>query len=129
MSRDEPRWLRRVVVESLHVDQIREHGGSFGFLDEDGLEAALARPRNRWHYDEESDLEALAASYAHGIVTRHPFQDGNKRTAFVAAAVFLELNGHRLRAPEDDVIDVFLKLASGETSEAELAAWFRANTG
>lgn len=117
------------MVESLHVDQIREHGGAFGFLNEDALDAALARPKNRWHYDPASDLEALAASYAHGIVTSHPFQDGNKRTAFLTAAVFLELNGRRLRASENDVIKVFLALASGGMTEAELAAWFSANTG
>lgn len=115
-------------MESLHVDQIREHGGSFGFLNEDALEAALARPKNRWHYDEKADLEALAASYAHGIVTGHPFRDGNKRTGFVAGVVFLELNGRRFRASEDDVIEVFLRLASGRMSESELADWFRENT-
>jgi death-on-curing protein len=116
------------VVESLHVDQIREHGGSFGFLNEDALEAALARPRNRWHYDEDADLDALAASYAHGIVTSHPFRDGNKRTALVTSVVFLELNGRRFHGSEEDVIEVFLRLASGEMDEAELADWFRENT-
>lgn len=120
--------MSRVVVESLHVDQIREHGGTFGFLKEDALDAALARPMNRWRYDEETDLEALAASYAHGIVTSHPFRDGNKRTAFLTAAVFLELNGRRFTASEEEVIEVFLRLASGAKSEPDLADWFRRNT-
>jgi death-on-curing protein len=129
VSPAEPRWVPRVVVESLHVDQIREHGGSFGSLNEEALEAALARPRNRWHYDEDADLEALAASYAHGIVTGHPFRDGNKRTALVTSVVFLELNGRPFHGSEENVIEVFLRLASAEMSETELADWFRENTG
>ena len=127
MSR-EPRWIKRVVVEALHLDQLREHGGGFGFLNEAALDASLDRPRNRLNYEPDSDLPSLAASYAHGICTSHPFRDGNKRTAFVVGAVFLELNGLRFTASEESVIETFLALASGKLTETDLATWFRDNS-
>ena len=77
----EPRWVPRLVVDSVHVDQLREHGGLPGVRDENALEAALARPRQKWNYEPESDLSVLAAAYAFGVAKAHPFNDGNKRTA------------------------------------------------
>jgi len=96
-----------------------------GLRDEHGLEAALARPRQRLAYKPESDLAELAASYCRGLAASHPFHDGNKRIAFVTGAVFLELNGVELRAPEGEVVTVMLSLAAGELDEDELAAWLR----
>jgi len=104
VSRKEPRWVPRLVVEAVHVDQVREHGGLIGIRDENGLESALARARQRWIYEPEADLPRLAADYAFGIARNHPFRDGNKRVAFVAAMTFLGLNGLDFVAPEDDVV-------------------------
>jgi death-on-curing protein len=119
------RWVDRLVVEAVQFDLVREHGGLPGLRDEHGLEAALARPRQRLAYRPESDLAKLAAGYGHGLAANHPFHDGNKRIAFVTMAVFLELNGVELRAPEDEVVTAMLGLAAGELSEDELAAWLR----
>ena len=91
-----------------------------------GLRSALARPENLAAYGE-PDLHELAAAYASGISQNHPFVDGNKRTAFLVAATFLDLNGQELKAPEAEAAVVFLRLAAGEFSEAELAEWFRGN--
>ncbi len=88
------------------------------------LESALARPVNRWSYGED-DICSLAASYAFGIARNHPFADGNKRTAWVAARLFLDLNDCRLSFDANEAIDIMLKLAAGELGEAELADWFR----
>lgn len=121
---DEPRWLTRVAVEAMHHDQLQEHGGLPGVRDENALESALARPRQRWAYQPESDLWALAAAYGFGLARNHPFQDGNKRITFVAMAVFLGLNDLDLDVAEEEVVAVMLDLASGLSQEA-LAEWLR----
>jgi death on curing protein len=68
------------------------------------------------------------AAYAFGISSNHPFVDGNKRTAMQVAFVFLEYNGHRVNASQEDACITFLRLAAGEIGEAELALWFAAQT-
>ena len=121
----EPRWVDRLVVEAVQFDLVREHGGMPGLRDAHALEAALARPLQRHAYRPEADLAELAAAYGHGLATGHPFHDGNKRIAFVAIAVFLELNGSELVADEADVVTTMLGLASGELSEEQLVVWVR----
>jgi len=121
----EPRWVPRLVVEAVHVDQVREHGGLIGIRDENALESALARARQRWTYEPEVDLPRLAADYAYGIARNHPFRDGNKRVAFVAAVTFLGLNGLDFVAPEEEVIERMLALASGKLDEEQVAEWLR----
>jgi len=113
------------VIEAVHLDQIREHGGLIGTRDENALESALARARQRWTYEERTDLPRLAADYAFGISSNHPFRDGNKRVAFLAAVIFLGLNGLDFDAPEDEVVKTMLSLASGELDETALTDWIR----
>ena len=90
--------------------------------DERRLEAAVARPRQQLAYGEKS-LYKLAATYAGGIVQGHPFVAGNKRTGFMAAAAFLELNGRTFEAREVEVVIQTLGLAAGEVTEARYAEW------
>jgi death on curing protein len=125
VSGAEPRWVPRLVIEALHLDQIREHGGLIGIRDENALESALARARQRWSYEEVADLSRLAADYAYGISSNHPFRDGNKRTGFLAAVIFLGLNGLDLDAPEDEVVERMLALASGDLDDTQLTEWIR----
>ena len=119
-----PRWLTAQMVMALHAEQMRQFGGDSGLRDRGLLESALDRPRNRYAYDEDSSLFALAAAYCHGIVGNHPFVDGNKRTGFIAAHVFIELNGHRFAPPETEVVAIIVALAAGELDEVVLEAWF-----
>jgi death-on-curing protein len=121
----EPLWVPRLVVEAIHLDQLREHGGLPGLRDENLLEASLARPRHKWTYKRRPDLAGLAAAYAYGIVRNHPFRDGNKRVGFVTAVVFLGLNGQDLVADEAEVVQTVLRLAEGKLGEAALARWIR----
>lgn len=121
----EPRWVDRLVVDAVHLDLVREHGGLQGTRDEDALEAAVARPRHLWAYSENPDLVDLAAAYAFGLCRNHPYHDGNKRIAFVTAAVFLGLNGMRVNATEEEVVVVMLELAAGALTEESLAEWIR----
>ena len=118
-------WIALNSVLAMHKRQIAEHGGIDGLRDEGLLLSAMARPENLAAYGENVDLAALAASYAFGIAKNHPFLDGNKRTAFVIAVTFLNLNGYDFDAPSDDTYTLFLGLAEGSISEDEVAAWFR----
>ena len=124
-SGSEPRWVGRLVADTVQHDLVSVHGGLPGLRDEGLLEAALARPRQVWSYAASVDVAALAAAYAYGIACSHPYNDGNKRIAFVVAAVFAELNGYRLDAPESEVVDVMLKLAAGTIEEEALVVWVR----
>ena len=128
MTQPEPRWVPRLVIEAVYLDQIREHGGLMGIRDENALESALARARQRWTYEPESDLARLAADYAFGVCSGHPFRDGNKRIAFLAAVIFLGLNGLDLIAPDDEVVETMLAVASGKLDEEAIAAWIRSRT-
>lgn len=121
----EPIWLDRLILEAIHFDQIRLHGGLPGVRDENTLESALARPRNRSVYDEASDLAALAAAYGFGLTSSHPFNDGNKRVGFLAMYVFLGLNGVEIVAEEAEVVDLMVTIADGSRSEDEVVGWLR----
>ena len=120
--------MTMTMVLAIHADQIREHGGALGLRDRSLLESALARPRNRFLHEPDTDLAALGTSYAWGIARNHPFVDGNKRVAFQSLYVFPGLSGLRLDAPEGEVVAVMLAVAAGDISETELSDWVRENT-
>jgi len=119
----EPRWLSRAIVELIHAAQLREHGGGIGIRDEGMLESALARPRHKFEYDAGVDLATLAAAYLFGLAKNHAFVDGNKRVAFMAAYVFLAINGRELEANEAEVFSVVDAVAAGRMTEAKLDKW------
>ena len=123
--RIEPTWLTRVVIDAVHNDQLREHGGLPGVRDENALESASARPPQKWHYDPTIDFPALAAACAYGLVRNHPYRDGNKRIGFLGMATFLGINGYELTATDADVVAMFVSLADGRVEEDALAAWVR----
>ena len=122
--RIEPVWLDVEVALAIHDRQLAEHGGGVGVRDAGLLHSALARPFNQWNYGED-DLCALAAAYGFGVARNHPFVDGNKRTAWVLARLFLALNNVALAFTPDDAINTVLALAAGDLSEEELTDWFR----
>lgn len=115
------------MLDAIHHAQIREHGGSPGVRDESALESALARAQQKFVYEEKPDWATLAAAYAFGLAKNHGFVDGNKRVAFMAAYVFLGLNGHDLDASEPEVAATIEGVAAGTVTEARLAKWFRAH--
>jgi death-on-curing protein len=118
------RWIDASLTYAIHDRLLAEHGGLDGIRDRGGVESALARPMNLAEYGE-PDASALAAAYAYGLLRNHGFADGNKRTAWVAARLFLADNGYRLRFDKLEAVRVVEAAASGALSEAELAAWFR----
>lgn len=121
------RWLREDVVIAMHGEQIAEHGGSPGIRDAGLLSSALARPQNQAAYGKPSVFN-LAAAYAFGVIQNHPFVDGNKRAGFLAAYVFLDLNGWELVASEAEAVSAVMALATGEMDEAGFSDWLKDNS-
>ena len=118
------RWVGLDVVLAIHDRQLAEHGGLIGVRDSGMIESALARPINLTRYGD-PDAAELAAAYAVGLAKNHAFIDGNKRTAWVAARLFLAENGRRLDFDLQDAVRVMEGVAAGQIGETGLADWFR----
>ena len=118
------KWISKRALLLLHGESLVEHGGAPGMRDEGLLASALMRPQQLLSYGE-PDFAGLAAAYACGIARNHPFVDGNKRAALLAAGMFLMLNGHRLQASQADVVLTIRALAAGDLEESSLASWIR----
>lgn len=122
----EPRWLDLSIIVDIHSEQLALFGGPEGVRDIALLESAIARPLNKFAYGE-TDLAALAAAYAFGIVRNHPFVDGNKRAAFASVIVFLGLNAVDFDVAPEAATAMILSLAAGEVGEDGLTRWIRDN--
>ena len=122
-----PVWIDERDALALHDSLLALHGGAVGLRDNGLLKSALARPRQHFAYAESPDIVDMAAAYTGGIVRNHPFVDGNKRTGFVVGILFLELNGYRFSASEEDAAQAVLELASGNLDEAGYIAFLRAH--
>ena len=120
-------WIGRDVIIAVHEMQLAEHGGLSGIRDEGLMDSALARAPNLAAYGQ-PDVASLAAAYGWGLSRNHPFNDGNKRTGFVAAELFLSLNGYELVADDADCVITMLGVAAGEVSEDDFATWLRQRT-
>ena len=120
----EPLWLDRGDCLAIHEMMLSQHAGLAGIRDGGLLESALAKPRNLFAYGSPT-LAEMAAAYAAGIILNHPFAEGNKRTGFMLAATFLELNGRNLAATEESVVVMTVGLASGTIKEAAYAEWLQ----
>ncbi|WP_206951511.1 type II toxin-antitoxin system death-on-curing family toxin [Trinickia acidisoli] len=118
------RWVRADLTYAIHDRQLAEHGGLDGVRDKGAVESALARPQNLDVYAS-ADAAALAAAYAYGLARNHGFTDGNKRTAWVVARLFLADNGYRLKFDPVDAVRTMETVAAGALDEAALAEWFR----
>jgi death-on-curing protein len=118
------RWVGVDVAFAVHDRQLAEHGGLDGVRDRGAVEPALERPANRVAYGE-PDAAELAATYAYGLARNHGFADGNKRTAWIVARLFLADNGGRLRFDPQDAVKTMEAVAADDLDDAALAAWFR----
>lgn len=123
-----PKWLKQSVIETLHDMQIAEHGGlpdiRNNIRDKGLLSSALARPQNLFEYESVS-IYQLAAAYAFGLVKNHPFADGNKRTALLAAYTFLRINNITLTAQEAETTAMVIALVAGDIGENGFADWLQ----
>jgi len=119
-----PAWITREECLAIHEMMLAQHGGLAGVRDDGLLESALSKPQNLFAYAKPTHAR-MAASYAAGVILNHPFLDGNKRTGFMIAAVFLEVNGYELTATEESVVENTLALAAGTLKEKDYAAWLK----
>ncbi len=120
-------WLDRLAIELLHSENIADHGGLPGLRDEALLEGALARPQNLHAYEGLEDVFALGACYGVALAKNHPFNDGNKRAAFTACILIVEMNGWRVEADQAEAASIMLDVAAGTVGQDGLAAWLRDN--
>ncbi len=127
---DEPVWLTRLILDTIHSELLSEHGGMHGVRagGDDLIESALAHPHHKYAYSSGADLAELAAAYLYGLAKNHGYIDGNKRVGFAAAATFLLLNGVRLVASEPEAYETVIAAVEGRHTEEQLAAWIRAHT-
>jgi death-on-curing protein len=125
---NEPKWAPLAVVIAIHEAQLSQHGGSVGIRDQGLLESALSRPQQIHAYTENPSLSRLAAAYAFGLAKNHAFVDGNKRTAWVVCATFLEVNGRSVTATQAEVVTSMLGVADSSINEETFAAWLERNS-
>ncbi len=120
-------WISYDVTQAIHEEQLAQHGGGSGVRDVSLLESALAKPEQLAHYST-PDVFDLAGAYAFGIARNHPFIDGNKRTGWVVARLFLLLHGFERDASDEQCYIAMLKLAEGSSTQNEFAQWLRTHT-
>ncbi len=121
--RREPRWIDKRALLLLHQESLAEFGGPGGIRDEALLDSALARARNLQAYEPDSGIGDLAAAYGYDLARNHAFVDGNKRAAFLAIGLFLEINGYQLIAEPVEAIAIMLSVAAGDMGAKDLARW------
>jgi len=122
----EPTFLLLSEVIEIHQDQVTRYGGAPGIRDIELLKSAIAMPQTTYAGQFlHTDIFEMAAAYLFHLVKNHPFADGNKRTGAVAALVFLELNGYELDAPEEDLAERVMALASGEISKVDATVFIK----
>jgi death-on-curing protein len=108
--------------------QIEEIGGAGGIRDAGGVESNVARPQQHFHFGGVSDVHQLAAIYAAAFATTQHFIDGNKRTGFACALLFLELNGWILTADPLEAAKKTLALAKGTLAAEAYGRWLKSHS-
>ncbi len=116
-------FLSKEEVLAIHARLIDVFGGSYGLRDEGALESALVAAKNRAVYENASPA-VCAATFAYHLSQAHPFLDGNKRVAAAVSEIFLEINGARLNATNDEIVSLFLSIAAGSLSRDEVEEFF-----
>jgi len=116
-------FVRADVLRNVQSRLIERYGGLQGVRDDNALESAIARPKNLFAYGQASSVAELGAALAWALVRNHPFADGDKRAAFAALTMFVELNGHRLTCTEVEETAMVLRAAASEISKDEWTAW------
>ena len=121
-----PTFLTVEQLLALHETSIRTFGGELGLRDRGLLESAVAVPQAAFGGEYlHASIDDMAAAYLYHIALNHPFVDGNKRAALLAALVFLDLNGYALEAPHGEIYDLTVSVASGSLEKDKVVGFFR----
>ena len=124
----EPEWLTAEQLEQINLLIVTDSEEPHGVLKPHELASAPTRPRQLYHYEGVEDLAVLAVRLMMAVVSAHPFEQGNKRTGFAAAAIFLDANGWLLDVPDfEDIAELIIEAASDPSVEGDLAELFRRN--
>jgi len=115
---------RKQEVLDIQARLIEMFGGVHGLRDEGALESALVAAENREYY-ENAGLATCAATYAYHLTQAHAFIDGNKRVAAAVSEIFLEINGARLNATNEQIVELFLDIAASKLSRDEVERFFQ----
>ena len=121
----EPRWLTEESLLAIHAQQVERFGGAHGVIDQKVVLSALARPQQRWSFDETADLADFAAAYLVGFARSQGFRDGNKRTGLACALVFLALNDSALDVDGQELYDLTMAVANNQAGDDEVAGYLR----
>ncbi len=121
------KYLSVEQIMVLHRLSLQKYGGAEGVRDFNLLKSAAVRPLvTVMGQDAYPDLFLKAAALLESLSKNHPFLDGNKRTAFISAVVFLEVNGYQLNADQEEAADFVLQIAASSKKETEvIAAWLK----
>lgn len=126
----EPVFLSVENILSIHARMMQEFGGMTGVADQGLLESAVSMPAAGFAGElVHGSLPAMAAAYLFHICKNHPFFDGNKRVAVVAAEIFLNINGMQLDVPNEELGDLCMGVAAGEVSKDAAIAFFEKHSG
>lgn len=116
-------------ILAIHRKELEASGGASGVRDEDGIDAALERMKQKlFGNDAYPTLAEKAAAFFQTLLQRHPFVDGNKRTAVRTVYAFLELNGREVTAGIEETVELTRSTAAGDRDIDELTDWFEAHT-
>lgn len=119
-------YLSAEQVLFIHDRIIRETGGAHGIHDIAGLLSAVGRPQATFDGEElYPDIYSKSAALIESLIGNHPFVDGNKRTGIVAAGIFLLLNGYRLKADQQELVDFAIAISTGEITFAGIVEWLQ----
>lgn len=125
---NEPVWLTSEHLEELNFEIVALSREPFRVLKPHELASSPTRPIQLYHYDGVEDISVLAVRLMMAVVWAHPFQQGNKRTGFAAAVIFLSANGWLLDIPDyEDIADEIIAAAKDRSLEEELVEIFRRN--
>jgi death-on-curing protein len=111
-------------VIKIHDYQVTKYGGKAEIRDRNLLESAINQPLLEYHFLC-ADVYQMAASYCYHISQNHPFMDGNKRTAFAAMVAFLRINGIKVIADEEEIINMLLDISAHKKDKQDLENWIR----
>ncbi len=121
----EPRWLTESTLLAIHAQQVERFGGAHGVLDQNVVLSALARPQQRWSYDDSADLADFAAAYLVAFARSQGFKDGNRRTGLACALVFLALNDVAQHVDGAQLYAITMKVATNQAGDTDVAAYLR----
>ena len=125
MATEAIRYLSYSDAALIHILLMRLSGETqYGVFDRSLVESALARPEQAAAY-ENADLIRQAATLCFGLIKNHPWVGGNKRTATAITNEFLKLNGKRIAALTDEIIELVLGIEADTYEVDDIDSWLR----